>query len=101
MLGQTGSGKTFTMTAIEALAAKEIFAKDEQNPSFPRMTATIQFLEVRNNRVFDLLDASGQKEVKVREVTPGKYMILVLGLIHLREVTSGKYMNIRSSDSFK
>jgi hypothetical protein len=66
MLGQTGSGKTFTMTAIESMAATELFSGSN------RETATIQFLEVRNNRVFDLLDGSGEKEVKLREVNSGK-----------------------------
>lgn len=68
MLGQTGSGKTYTMTAIESRAAKHVF--ESQAPTGGK--AAIQFLEVRNNRVFDLLHESGEKEVKLREVASGK-----------------------------
>ncbi|CAD7936675.1 unnamed protein product [Amoebophrya sp. A120] len=67
MLGQTGSGKTYTMTAIESRAAKHVFEHSSK--------AAIQFLEVRNNRVFDLLHETGEKEVKLREVASGKYVI--------------------------
>ncbi|CAD7959783.1 unnamed protein product [Amoebophrya sp. A25] len=76
MLGQTGSGKTFTMTAIESRAAKQVFEMNKNASNGGRQQkAAIQFLEVRNNRVFDLLHESGEKEVKLREVSSGKYAI--------------------------
>lgn len=54
MFGQTGSGKTFTMTAIEELAARDLFGSklaEEHGEDF----LSLQFYELRGNRCFDLL----------------------------------------------
>lgn len=68
MLGQTGSGKTYTMTAIEAMAAQQVFQSGNAK-------AAIQFLEVRQNKVFDLLHESGEKHVQLREMSSGRFVI--------------------------
>ncbi|CAD7972744.1 unnamed protein product [Amoebophrya sp. A120] len=68
MLGQTGSGKTFTMTAIEAFAATEIFKA--------KTNCKVSFVELRGNKVFDLLyKGRSATEVQIREVSTGKYVV--------------------------
>jgi len=61
MFGQTGSGKTFTMTAIEDLAARDLFASkatevaDADETQNPEDFLSLQFYELRGNRCYDLL----------------------------------------------
>lgn len=56
-----GSGKTFTMTAIEDLAARDIFASkatevaDADETQNPEDFLSLQFYELRGNRCYDLL----------------------------------------------
>jgi len=51
MFGQTGSGKTHTMTSIQESAAHDLFkVADGVQPWL-----AVQFIELRGNRVFDLL----------------------------------------------
>lgn len=79
MFGQTGSGKTHTMSAIQAMAAQDLFAgADGEEP-----WVSLQFIELRGNRVFDLLAPSiSQKksqgdtrpELRLREHADGSYI---------------------------
>eukprot|EP00929_Paragymnodinium_shiwhaense_P061113 TRINITY_DN3051_c0_g3_i2.p1 TRINITY_DN3051_c0_g3~~TRINITY_DN3051_c0_g3_i2.p1 ORF type:complete len:1708 (+),score=404.31 TRINITY_DN3051_c0_g3_i2:70-5193(+) len=77
MFGQTGSGKTHTMTAIQEMAARDLFeGADGQEPWL-----SVQFVELRGNRCFDLLAQSvgegrrrSQPELKLREQNDGAYM---------------------------
>eukprot|EP00397_Hematodinium_sp_SG-2012_P004111 GEMP01004122.1.p1 GENE.GEMP01004122.1~~GEMP01004122.1.p1 ORF type:complete len:838 (+),score=162.95 GEMP01004122.1:25-2538(+) len=67
MLGQTGSGKTHTMTAIEEYAAKDLFSIRDL------IGVRVSFLEVRANKVYDLLDSVDNREVKLLNMS-GKYV---------------------------
>ncbi|CAE8661768.1 unnamed protein product [Polarella glacialis] len=63
MFGQTGSGKTHTMTAMEQLAAQDLFAGAPDGSSAAGGTTeepwvTVQFIELRGNRCFDLLPSA-------------------------------------------
>lgn len=81
MFGQTGSGKTHTMTAIQELASRDLFAGSDpgaaENP-----VLSVQFVELRGNRVFDLLAPSisdarkmgcTRPELRLREQNDGSY----------------------------
>eukprot|EP00928_Gymnodinium_smaydae_P042229 TRINITY_DN28462_c0_g2_i3.p1 TRINITY_DN28462_c0_g2~~TRINITY_DN28462_c0_g2_i3.p1 ORF type:complete len:1029 (-),score=184.15 TRINITY_DN28462_c0_g2_i3:104-3130(-) len=72
MFGQTGSGKTHTMTAIETMAAKDLFEDASEGGEW----LSIQFVELRGNRCYDLL-APGPKdrrpELKLREDASGRF----------------------------
>jgi len=74
MFGQTGSGKTHTMTAIQDYAACDLFAgADGEEPWL-----SVQFIELRGNRCFDLLappaqGKSARPEVRLREHRDGSY----------------------------
>jgi kinesin family protein 2/24 len=77
MFGQTGSGKTHTMSAIQEFAARDLFrGADGEEPWL-----SVQFVELRGNRCFDLLAPSagdGRKgnirpELKLREQGDGAY----------------------------
>merc|ERR1711964_93859 len=67
MLGQTGSGKTHTMTAVEEYAADDLFRIRGLRG------VHCSFLEVRANKVSDLLDEIDDREVKLRSEN-GKYV---------------------------
>ena len=79
--GQTGSGKTFTMGsaspgAIEQRgiiprAIDEIFARVEKLKATHRFSLRISFLEIYNEEIRDLLDATKGKPLKVREDADG------------------------------
>lgn len=73
MFGQTGSGKTYTMSAIQELAAQDLFeGADGQEPWL-----AVQFIELRGNRCFDLLAPSLAKnarpELRLRDQGDGSY----------------------------
>merc|ERR1719158_2752359 len=68
MLGQTGSGKTHTMTAIEEFAAKDLFRVRDLTG------VRVSFLEVRANKVYDLLDNNDDREIKLRNLCNGRYV---------------------------
>lgn len=76
MFGQTGSGKTFTMSAIQKLAAQDLYeGADGEEPWL-----SVTFVELRGNRCFDLLAPSigGKKgdtrpELRLREHGDGGY----------------------------
>merc|ERR1712232_622201 len=51
MFGQTGSGKTHTMSAIQEMAARDLF----RNADGEEPWLSVQFVELRGNRCFDLL----------------------------------------------
>lgn len=120
MFGQTGSGKTHTMSAIEELAARDLFEDPDQPP---RLSVT--FVELRGNRVFDLLaegipNAKGRRgvrqrpELRLREqrdgsftaegacseepATPGE-LARMLRMAHSRRATSATDANDTSSRS--
>lgn len=76
MFGQTGSGKTHTMGAIQALAAQELF----QGADGAEPWISVQFVELRGNRCFDLLAPSMREgrrdvrpELRLREQGDGTY----------------------------
>ncbi|CAE8609708.1 unnamed protein product [Polarella glacialis] len=78
MFGQTGSGKTHTMAAIQELASRDLFAEAEGG----EMWLSVQFVELRGNRCFDLLapgvaSTGGRKdarpELRLREQHDGSY----------------------------
>lgn len=79
MFGQTGSGKTHTMTAIQELAAHDLFTGASCDSGNAQMT--VQFVELRGNRCFDLLAPSvsdGREhnlrpELRLREHADGSY----------------------------
>jgi len=79
MFGQTGSGKTFTMSAIQEVAARELFeGADGDEPWI-----AVQFVELRGNRCFDLLapgipdgrrnSTGARPELRIREHGDGSY----------------------------
>lgn len=85
MFGQTGSGKTHTMSAVEEMAARDLYASADGNEHW----LLVQFIELRGNRCFDLLApgvsaADGRKrkqggglqrpELKLREQKDGSYV---------------------------
>jgi kinesin family protein 2/24 len=81
MFGQTGSGKTFTMSAIQEMAAQDLFKGSGGDEPW----VAVQFVELRGNRCFDLLAPSCadprkkqfgdmRPELKLREHADGAYM---------------------------
>eukprot|EP00930_Biecheleria_cincta_P049332 TRINITY_DN34553_c0_g1_i1.p1 TRINITY_DN34553_c0_g1~~TRINITY_DN34553_c0_g1_i1.p1 ORF type:complete len:578 (+),score=96.40 TRINITY_DN34553_c0_g1_i1:99-1736(+) len=88
MFGQTGSGKTHTMTAVEELAAQELFTSSSSESVEP--SVSLQFFELRGNRCFDLLPAAfaakstrqaakrastaAAPELKLRELKDGSFV---------------------------
>jgi len=87
MFGQTGSGKTHTMTAIEGLAARDLFQGAECGAG---PCLAVQFVELCGNRCFDLLTANasppaGAKERHRDKQTPPRPEL------RLREHTNGCY----------
>jgi len=117
MFGQTGSGKTHTMTAIEEMAAQDIFA------ALPAATSVdedpqvaVQFVELRGNRCYDLIarDAKAFPELRLRETAGGVYsaegavelfprspedLTVVMRTAHSRRATSATSANDVSSRS--
>lgn len=75
MFGQTGSGKTHTMSGIQENAARDLFAgADGEEPWL-----SVQYVELRGNRSFDLLAPGvGKKnerpELRLREQGDGSYI---------------------------
>ncbi|CAE7694626.1 DSK1, partial [Symbiodinium pilosum] len=114
MFGQTGSGKTHTMCAIEQMASEDIFASLDED-SEPAVS--IQFLELRGDKCYDLLANSLGKDfpqLKLREHGNGTYhaegamelyprcpedMRIVLETAHARRRTSATGANAVSSRS--
>jgi kinesin family protein 2/24 len=81
MFGQTGSGKTHTMTAIQELAARDLFAGFGSDAvEGPVLSA--QFVELRGNRIFDLLAPS---------ISDGRRMGSTRPELRLREQSDGSY----------
>lgn len=86
MFGQTGSGKTHTMGGIQELAARDLFqgSKDfafdaSEGGIEAGASLSVQFVELRGNRTFDLL-APGEgprgnlrPELRLRERSDGSY----------------------------
>lgn len=75
MFGQTGSGKTYTMSAIQEFAAQDLFqGADRQEPWL-----SVQFVELRGNRCFDLLAPSAdarknsRPELRLRDQGDGSF----------------------------
>lgn len=75
MFGQTGSGKTHTMTAIEGLAARDLFDEDWEGPE-PQVL--LEFVEIRGAHCYDLLRTPGGRgaapELRLRETPEGLYV---------------------------
>jgi len=118
MFGQTGSGKTHTMNAIQELAARDLFhGADGEEPWL-----SVQFVELRGNRCFDLLappsGVEGRKsfrpEIRLREQRDGSYfadgavdvfpktaeeLCTVMHMAHSRRATSATDANSTSSRS--
>lgn len=77
MFGQTGSGKTHTMSAIQRCASRDLFADTDGIEPW----LSVQFIELRGNRVFDLLApgiSDGRRhnlrpELRLREQSDGSY----------------------------
>mmetsp|Transcript_11463 Transcript_11463/g.26524 ORF Transcript_11463/g.26524 Transcript_11463/m.26524 type:complete len:1149 (-) Transcript_11463:73-3519(-) len=117
MFGQTGSGKTHTMTAIEELAAHDIFAAlPIPRPGDEEPHVAVQFVELRGNRCYDLIarDAKAFPELRLREHTGGVYtaegavelfprspedLLVVMRTAHSRRATSATSANDVSSRS--
>mmetsp|Transcript_69749 Transcript_69749/g.130246 ORF Transcript_69749/g.130246 Transcript_69749/m.130246 type:complete len:979 (-) Transcript_69749:89-3025(-) len=81
MFGQTGSGKTHTMSAIEDMAAVELFNSCDDADTWMQ----VQFIELCGNTVFDLLVPVDPKlnirggqfrrpELRLRESKSGGYI---------------------------
>lgn len=89
MFGQTGSGKTFTMSAIQQMAAQDLFRG--ANGDEPWLS--IQFIELRGNRCFDLLapSVSDPKKKNVGDTRPE---------LRLREHGDGSYGADGAADFF-
>lgn len=68
MFGQTGSGKTHTMTAIEELAAQDLF----RGSSGQKPWLSVQIMEVQGNRCFDL-QHDERPELRLREYADNAY----------------------------
>lgn len=84
MFGQTGSGKTHTMTAIQESAARDLFqGADGEEPWL-----SLQFIELRGNRCFDLLAPSVIASRRAGQAGPGAPDRPEL---RLREQTDGTY----------
>jgi len=89
MFGQTGSGKTFTMSAIQEKAAQDLFeGADGEEP-----WVSLQFVELRGNRCFDLLapSASDPRKKHVGDTRPE---------LRLREHSDGAYVADGAVDMF-
>mmetsp|Transcript_173137 Transcript_173137/g.555180 ORF Transcript_173137/g.555180 Transcript_173137/m.555180 type:complete len:1387 (-) Transcript_173137:544-4704(-) len=77
MFGQTGSGKTHTMSSIQQCASHDLFA--DACGEGPWLS--VQFVELRGNRTFDLLapsvsdgrDHNLRPELRLREQGDGSY----------------------------
>jgi len=127
MFGQTGSGKTHTMTAIEGLAAHDLFQGAECGAG---PCLAVQFVELCGNRCFDLLvthltPPAGARErhkdkqpprleLRLREHTNGCYaaegavelqpksaeeLVSIMKAAHARRATSATDANSVSSRS--
>uniref|UniRef100_A0A1Q3F2B3 Putative kinesin-like protein n=1 Tax=Culex tarsalis TaxID=7177 RepID=A0A1Q3F2B3_CULTA len=74
--GQTSSGKTYTMMGDEhepgvvPLAAREIFREIEQNKD-RQFLIRVGYIEIYNEKIFDLLDRSNNANLKVFENSCG------------------------------
>lgn len=75
--GQTGSGKTYTMSGVQALAARDIFralnSKEFRGRGF---SVALSFFEIYGGRCSDLLH--GRNKVLIRE--DGKQRVVAQGL---------------------
>jgi kinesin family member 2/24 len=120
MFGQTGSGKTHTMTAIEELSSYDLFSHLSriQQDASDEPLMSIQFLELRGDRCFDLLARVSKgcdfPELRLREHSNGAYkvegamelypespdeLLVVLRTAHARRKTSATGANHVSSRS--
>mmetsp|Transcript_27479 Transcript_27479/g.63533 ORF Transcript_27479/g.63533 Transcript_27479/m.63533 type:complete len:1076 (-) Transcript_27479:81-3308(-) len=117
MFGQTGSGKTHTMTAIEEMAAIDIFAAlPEATSADEDPQVAVQFVELRGNRCYDLIarDSKAFPELRLRETAGGVYsaegavelfprshedLTVVMRTAHSRRATSATSANDVSSRS--
>lgn len=119
MLGQTGSGKTHTMSAIEEMAAHDLFHDADAAGGEPLLA--VQFVELRGNRCYDLLSSSASAggggaapELRLRERADGAYvpegatsmvpksakeLCAILQAAHSRRATSATNANEVSSRS--
>jgi len=76
MFGQTGSGKTHTMTAIEEYASRDLFqGADGQTGAGQDPWMSLEFVELRGNRCFDLLATGPPPEVRLRERASGSFAV--------------------------
>jgi len=121
MFGQTGSGKTHTMTAIEEMAARDLFAGADAEVPW----VAVQFIELRGDQCYDLL-ASGisvdgrrkggeqRPRLQLRELKNGTYiadgavdlmpkspeeLCAIVQMAHARRKTSATDANDTSSRS--
>jgi len=112
MFGQTGSGKTHTMTAIEGMAAHDLFEGAKGGEPW----LSLQFIELCGNHCFDLLIAGKERraELRLREHGDGSYaaegatqlqpkgpqeLCALLRAAHARRATSATDANSTSSRS--
>ncbi|KAH3679005.1 hypothetical protein WICPIJ_008746 [Wickerhamomyces pijperi] len=88
--GMTGSGKTYSMSGTKEepgvipLSIKEIFTKiSDSDPSQWKYDLKVSYLEIYNERIYDLLNPStlktGSPELKIRDSTD--YGVKVIGLV--------------------
>lgn len=74
--GQTSSGKTYTMTGtdnepgVTILAVRQIFNEIQRQPD-RFFLLRIAYIEIYNEKIFDLLDPTATSEVKIRDTALG------------------------------
>lgn len=116
MFGQTGSGKTYTMSAIQEFAAQDLF----EGASRKEPWLSMQFVELRGNRCFDLLAPNTESrknsrpELRLRDQGDGSFaaegavdlfpktpeeLCAMMQMAHSRRATSATDANSVSSRS--
>ncbi len=110
--GQTGSGKTYTMTALQEMAAEDIFDSLERKYAHENLTVTVSFFEIYGGRCIDLLNHRARLSIredgrgnvvigglKEHVVGSSKSMLEVIHAGHAARATSKTEMNEASSRS--
>ena len=88
--GQTGSGKTYTMTAIQEMAAADIFSMLDQEHRHGDLGVRVSFFEIYGGRCIDLLNR--RSRLSIRE--DGKGNVVVVGLTQQDCAVAGDMLDV-------
>merc|ERR1711874_359532 len=98
MFGQTGSGKTHTMSAIEELAARDLFEVASANEDHHPPRLAVEFIEIRGNHCFDLL-ATAPKDRLVELIAQALNVAKILLRTQKSVSKKGQTSTLRSTPS--